>query len=438
MTTYRLWPATSGPAAATAYTGNFLSGVVFAVKGGGNWFQGYWWWVCASGQATAPVKCALWTLVNGGSGGAVVPGSVVTSGALTAGQWNYIPLPQPVQLAPSWDANSTVNGSGYIAAIGCNGAFPDTINYFAAGNPGGNSISNGPLIAYASNSAGTTNLPPFSLPNGVFTTAGSDPSLVMPSGGSNNGDNFWVDVQISDAAPAGYGGSYRIWPNKGDANPATSGDAAVNYTIATEIHLTQKCTLNNVWYYRPNAATTMATRCDVWSVSSGLAVASIAAPTWLTASGAAFVAGPGIGTWAKAAFAGGVTLPPGVYRVSVYNSAGTTDVNWGAKDASTDYFGQTFPGAGSLGINWDVIVAPNYAGAAAGFLFGGPSTNTPPFSNGTTPHAQPVFGEGASGENVFPQLNAPVGAGTNQSQVYWVDLEVTPISPSGLLVACHP
>ena len=102
MTTYRLWPATSGPGTAVAWGGNFLSGLVFTVAAG-TWFTGYWWWVCGSGQATAPVKCALWTTGGAGSAPAasyVVPGSVVTTGTLTAGQWNYIPMPAPLPLGP--------------------------------------------------------------------------------------------------------------------------------------------------------------------------------------------------------------------------------------------------------------------------------------------------------------------------------------------------
>lgn len=437
MTTYRIWPATSGPDTAVNFTGSFIAGTAFAVKGGGNWFEGYWWWVAPAGQSTAPVKCALWSVINSLVGGVVVPGSVVTSGTLTAGQWNYIPLAAPVQLAPGWDANNTLNGSSYIAAIGVNGSFPDTNNYFASGNPGGNGLTNGPLIAYASNSAGTTNVGPLG-PNGVFATSGSDPSLVMPAGGSNNGDNFWVDVQVSDTPPPGYAGSYRLYPNKADANLATVGDAAVNYTVATEVHLAQECTLRAVWYFRPNSASTFVTRCDVWDIGAQQSLASITSPAWLGQDGSAFAAGPGNGTWAQAQFPAGVTLPAGHYRVSAYNSSGFTDANWSAKDAGTDYWGETFTGAGAAGIDWGVISAPGWAGASAGFLYDGNAGSTPPFGGGgATPHAQPVFGQGVSGEVAFPQLNAPVGAGVNEAQNYWVDLEVVPLASSsqGVLMA---
>ena len=33
---------------------------LFEVTTGGCWFDGYWWWVCPSGQSTSPQKFALW------------------------------------------------------------------------------------------------------------------------------------------------------------------------------------------------------------------------------------------------------------------------------------------------------------------------------------------------------------------------------------------
>lgn len=279
MAVYRLFPSTSGPASATSYTGNFLSGVVFSISSGGNWFEGYWWWVAASSQSTTPVKCALWSVSQtsqGGFGNVLVPGSVVTSGTLTAGQWNYIPLSTPVQLAPGYVAgmaSGSTYSSCYCAGIGCNGNFPDTNGYW------GSAITNGPLFAY-SGQAGSYPAP-YDMPQGCFTTGGSDPSTTMPNGASGT-DNFWVDVQISDTAPAGYTGSYRIWPNKFDANEETGTDSAVAYVIGTEVDLSQSVTLNYVHYFVPNSASTsagFATRADLWDISSGTAVASITSPT---------------------------------------------------------------------------------------------------------------------------------------------------------------
>ena len=424
MTSYRLWPATNG-GAATAYSGNFISGLVFAVKGGGNWFEGYWWWVASTGQSTAPVKCALWSLASFNNG-VVVPGSVVTSGTLTAGQWNYIPLPEPVKLAPSYDSNSSINGSAYIAAIGCNGSFPYTASSFDAGDAYAAGITNGPLVAYSGTTG--THPAPYGLQNGVFTTTGSDPALTIPTGGDTSGDgatNFWVDVQVADAAPAGYSGSYRLWPNKADANNVTTGDAPVNYTIATEVHLSQECTLNAIHFFRPNTATTFATEAAVWDIATRAKVAVIASPTWLKQDGSAYSADPGAGTWVKAVFPGGVTLPAGQYRVSVFNSNGSSDADWSPKDSTTDYFGETYLGAGSAGIDWGIISAPNWANAAPGLDY----FNTA----NTVPHAQPPFGmPDGGGGTTFPEQFAVVGASNNQTQVYWVDLEVTPIGGASM------
>ena len=442
---YRLFPNTPGPATPVTYTGNIIQSTFFQVKGGGKWLEGYWWWVCPAGQSTGPYKFALWALTSGGNG-LLVPGSVVTSGTLTAGQWNYVPLPAPIQLAPGWDQNSSTNGGTvYAAEVGVNGNFPDTTGFWGqAGGicgPGTDGITNGPLFAGScANNVGNTHQLPYGQAQGGFTTAGSDPAVTSAFGASTV-DNFWVDVQISDVAPAGYSGSYRLYPNKVDANSSTSSDAAIPYTIATEVRLSEPCVVNYIWYYRPNGATTMASRADVWSISSGLSVASVPAPTWLKADGSAFASNAtGIGTWAKTAIPGSIILPAGSYRVSVYDSSGLTDANWSAKDAFTDYFGQEFSGAGAGGIVNGPISAPDWPNASPGFVYGGAGTDTPPFSSGGTvaPHAQPVFAQDPNNLVRFPQLYAVVNG--DESQNYFVDLEVTPVraSGSGLLIATFP
>ena len=127
MGTYRLFPSTDGPSSPVSYSGPFLAGVLFCVTTN-CWFEGYWWWVCPSGQSTSPQKFALWQVYGPGEGN-LVPGSVVTSGTLTAGQWNYIPLPTPLQLSIG---NITGTGAAvYEAATGFTGGFPDTNSQFA-------------------------------------------------------------------------------------------------------------------------------------------------------------------------------------------------------------------------------------------------------------------------------------------------------------------
>ena len=114
MTTYRLFPSTSGPSSPVSYSGPFMAGVLFEVTTGGCWFEGYWWWVCPSGQSTSPQKFALWQ-VSRSAPGLSSPAATVTSGTLTAGQWNYVPLATPVPLAI---------GAGYNAAPGSPAASP--------------------------------------------------------------------------------------------------------------------------------------------------------------------------------------------------------------------------------------------------------------------------------------------------------------------------
>ena len=426
MTLYRLFPSTSGPASPSAFSGSFISAVSFTLSQGGCFFTGYFMWVCATGQATTPIKCALWSVTTNTPTGVLVPGSVVTSGTLTAGQWNFIPLATPIPLAPGLDPTTSTNGSAYVAAIGINGNFPDTNGFWGTGGPGINGIAQGPLFAYSGLASGGGTAPgPLSLPQGLFTTSESDPSAGLPGNGSNV-DNFWVDVQISTTAPAGYTGTYRLWPNKYDANSSTVTDAAVNYTIATEIDLTAACTLNNVWCFSPSGATSLPTRADVWSIASGLPVASILSPVWLLPGGGAGSAGAG---WVSAAFAGGTTLGAGKYRVGVFNANGTGGV-WGARDAGTNYWGNGGSGGvGAAGIVSGPLSAPSQPSAQSGWLYnsGAPGA-TPPYSSGTAINAQPVFGQLPSGLVDFPQLYAPNTGTTTQN--YWVDLEVTPLPVS--------
>jgi hypothetical protein len=404
---YRLWPATNGPATPISYTGNFLSGTVFTVTEGGCWFQGYWWWVCGSGQSTAPVKCALWDILNPvvAPGGVIMPGSVVTSGTLTAGQWNWIPLPTPVQLAI---------GDTFIAAVGCNGAFPDTNNYWGSGQPGGNGITNGPLTAFSA--AGGTVLNVWSTAQGVFSVGGSDPSLVMPQNASNT-DNFWVDVQISKTPPAGYQGSWRLWPNMPGATGVTAADSAVNYVVGTEIDILSTVTLDNIWFFSPSGTAQLPTEITIWSIGAGgLTGTSVIDVTSLTWSGAA---GSG---WISTPIPGSQTLSAGKYRVSVYNNATVPD-GWSAKFLG--YWG-AYSGNGSAA----TMVAYGRGSIASGPLFAPASlaaqTTWSYNGGGASEPGQSVFAVGPpnSYPNQYVGVYSPGGA---LFQNYWVDLEVSPV-----------
>ena len=346
------------------------------------WFDGYWWWVCPSGQHTAAQKFALWNITLGGAG-TLITDSVVTSGTLTAGQWNWVPLPEPLPLAI---------GTCYNACTEVNGSFPNTSHQFGSGDPYGDGIVTGPLAAYSDTSGSMPS--PYQTAQGVYSVGATDPSAQMPANGAGS-DNFWVDVQISDAAPAGYGGSYRLWPNKYDASPTTSGDAEVNYVVGTEVHLGQSCTLDNIWYYSPSRATKLATECGVWDISTRKLVATNESPSW---SGAA------ASGWVSCAFTG-VTLPAGKYRVAVYNGAEAPG-EWSPKQLN--YWDI---GAGHNGIMNGPLYAPGLSDASNADIYQGSGQE----------RGQSIFAVGPPDQ--YPNLYVD-----QLAQNYWVDIEVTPAS----------
>jgi len=369
--TYRLFPSTNGPSSASGYSGNYLAGVAFEVTGGGIWFQGYWWWVCNSGQQTGAQKFALWQ-VAGASTGIVIPGSTVTSGALTAGQWNYVPLPTPIPLS--------IN-TAYMAATGfaCTAGFPITANAFGSGGPYANGITNGPLFAYGSSTALA-----HSVAQGAFSTSSADPSAVMPAAAYQN-SNFWMDLQVTNTAPAG--ASYRLWPSQPDPYNWQPDTPSFNWTLGTEFTLSQACTVNNIWFYSPSGTGQLPTECGIWDASTQTLVAGThnSSPSWSGAAGSGWVA----------CRYSGVTLPAGGYKVTVFNGATSVDA-WSA--TTYPYWSSTGFGAG--GITAGPLSAPNNASAHS------PGQST--YHQGTT--------------FTYPNTYAS-GVG---SPTYWVDIEVTP------------
>lgn len=342
-----------------------------------------------------------------------MPGSVVTSGTLTAGAWNYIPLSAPIQLSPTLNTSNTSAGSMYIAAIGVNGPTPLTPSQFGTGQTYASGITNGPLYAFSDHPGAATGAP--FLNQGLFTTSGSDPSITLPNSGSNN-DNFWVDVQVSDTAPVSYAGSYRLWPNHVSVSAPTVLDSAVAYSVATEIRLSRRCALNKIWYYSPPGAASLATSCRVWQVTganSGTPVISNSSPVWSGAAGSG---------WVSCAFTG-VALSAGTYKVSVYNSNGGSG-GWSAKDAQSNYWGT---GSGSGGITNGPLYAPQLSSASAAYEYNGNAGGTPAYSNGITEPGQSTFSQGS---DIYPYLYVD-----GLAQAYWVDMEATPIAASGMMMS---
>jgi hypothetical protein len=229
---------------------------------------------------------------------------------------------------------------------------------------------------------------------GAFGTAGTDPAQNMPGQGSSSA-NFWMDLQVSDTAPADYSGSYRLWPNNAAGDPATEPDSAVSYVIGTEIHLSEQCELGAIWYFSPAGTAQLATACDVWDISSQARAAGTASPSWSGAAGSGWVGCP----------FSGVTLPAGQYRISVYNGAALPD-EWGVKRIG--YWGPGGPGA--AGITSGPLYAPPTASAAAAEIFQG---------SGTEP-GQGIFAIG-------PPDQYPDQYVDGLFQNYWVDAEVTPV-----------
>ena len=368
--TYRLFASTNGPSSPVSYSGPFVCGVVIGITSGGCWLDGYWWWVCPSGQSTAAQQFALWCLYGSGSG-SLVATSTVTSGTLTAGQWNYVPLPKPVALA---------SGATYVAATGFSGSFPSTSNQFGSGDPYVGGIVSGPLTAYSDASG---KLPsPFGTDQAVFSVAGTNPAANMPIYGSSS-SNFWMDVLVDTNPPAGT--SYRLWPNY-PTIPGHIDSDTTGYTLATEFQLSKSCTLDNIWYYSAAGAAALPTRCAIWDVSSQSEVSSTdnTSPAWSGAAGSG---------WVACAYSG-VTLPPGDYKVAVFRGGGS---EW--YQATNGYWATGGPGAS--GITAGPVSAPGTAAATS------PGQCTYNYASWA-----------------YPQTYASAGDGEN----YWVDVEVTPTS----------
>lgn len=364
---FRLFPSTSGPSTAASYTGPFLAGVQFEVTTGGTWLEGYWWWVCPEGQSTTPQNFALWQVTTSRSGTLVASASV-TSGSLIPGQWNYVPLAVPVPLAP---------GATYVASTGLSNGFPTTGNQFGSGQPLAAGIVNGPLTAFSDTDGSAPS--PLGMSQGLFSTAGTDPTVSIPNDGWQS-SNFWVDLQVSTTPPAAT--TYRLWPSYPTIPGAILGDALA-YTLATEFTLSAPCQLDRIWFYSPSGAGALPSRCAIWNVGDESEVPGTdeQTPAW---------SGPAGSGWVSCSYSG-VTLPAGDYKVAVYYGGGS---NW--LQVTTDYWAGGGPGAG--GITAGPLAAPGATSASGS--------------------GQGTYNQGGWG---YPSTYAS-GIGEN----YWVDVEVTP------------
>lgn len=387
MTNWRLMDGVSGRPgngpSVSAYSGAFIGGHMWKVTQSGLWFKGYWHWVPTGGDTTAR-KFALWQLTDTTHSiqRVLVPGTTVTSGTLTAGQWNFVALPSPIGLSRQLPY---VAAYGYTATAG----FPDTQNQFGSGHPYSAGITNGPLVMYSDQTG--TNKEPFTsnFNQGLFSTGGSDPSVTFPSTGDVS-SNFWIDVEVTDVAPAG--ASYRLFPQTQEPINWVL-DTANNFTLGLEFVLSQACLLDKFWFYSPASVTQLPTRCLIWKVSDHSIVTGTDKnpPTWSGAAGSG---------WVSATYSTPAKLPAGRYKLSVFNGAGTPAI-W---NPTTNLFWGT-AGVGAGGITNGPISAPDSASATSPgqSTYNLGATLTYPLTYATTP---------ADGPN------------------YWQDIEVR-IDPSG-------
>lgn len=392
MGTYRLFPSVSGPSSPVSYSGSFLAGALFCVTSN-CWFEGYWWWVCPTGQSTSPQKFALWQ-VYGNAEGSVVPGSVVTSGALTAGQWNYIPLATPLQL--SIGNVSGVGAAVYEVATGFSGSFPDTNSQFGSGEPYASGITNGPLFAYSDQAASAPSPTSAGSFQGAFGTGGTDPSVNLPSQGSSS-SNFWIDLQVSDTAPAGYNGSYRLWPNYPVAFPTQATIDTQSQTMGTQFTLSEACTVDNIWFYSPPFAKALPASTQIWKPSTQALVSG-------TSLSASWTGGVASGWVANSYGSAGIVLPAGNYIATVFYGGGQVFYM-----ESRGYFGshQGNAGPATNGMANGPLSSPSNATAP-----NPPGGNSCYYQGGTSPTYPNAWDTNDGGEN------------------RWIDIEVTPVSSS--------
>lgn len=404
MTEFRLFPATNGPSTAVSYAGPFAAGVAFEVTTGGMWFEGYWWWVCGSGQPAGPQTFALWQAYGNGRA-KIISAATVTSAALVPGQWNYIPIGQPIMLSIGGGANfGRSDGGGpavYIACTGFTGGFPDGSGQFGAGGAYAAGITDGPLTAFSDQ--GGAAAAPWSIGQGLFSTSG-DVTAAPPFGVSGSG-NFWMDVQVSDTAPAGYSGSYRIWPNY-PFLPADISNDTGEQTTGTEFWLSEDCTLDNIWFWSPPGVASLPSRCGVFDVSTREVVAGSddTAPAWVNSAGVA--ASPGDG-WVSCSYAGkSLTLPAGKYKAAVYTGGGAL---FYAEDI---YYFSSGPGAAGI-VNGPITV-PNDASSSS--LIEGEGT-----APGSTVTGNSSYQDG-------PWSYPDTFDGKDIGETRWIDIEVTPVA----------
>jgi hypothetical protein len=311
MTTYRLFPSTNGPALPVNFGSGFefVSGIGFQVTQPTIYFEGYWWWVCPNDQSTAPQIFCLWQdtsdLDEEGDFGQLVDASVVKSGTLTPGQWNFVALPAPIPLTQY---------VSYRAATASPQYAPTTNGQFGSGGAYADGITNGPLFAFADASSGNTaDVSWYQSSNCSWTENTLDPTTAYPGAGSG-GFNVWLDVQVTDQVPAG--ATFRCWPNQ--PNPLYPPEAPLPYTVGTQMVVTEAAQVLKLWFLSQTGNQKLPSICGIWDTATQDVVPGSQkdSPNWLLADGTAATPGGG---WAYCDYSNsGVMLDANHnYRVAV-------------------------------------------------------------------------------------------------------------------------
>jgi hypothetical protein len=401
-TTFRLFPHTNGPRTPASYTGAFLAGVAFEATAGGCWLEGFWWWVCHTHQSTKAQKFALWQAfpVDGNLQGRLISSATVEDKKLRAGRWNYIALHKPVPLAI---------GATYVASTGLKGSFPISKNSFGKRDKYSAGITKGPLHAY-SDVTGSRPIP-FGGAQALFSVAGDDPTKHMPNVGDGKSSNFWMDLQITTRAPKGV--SYRLWPNY-PVIPLAGAEVGdeLEQSSGTEFWLSEKCTLDRIWFYSPPGSTALPAECAIWDIATQNMVAGThkTAPGW---------SGKPASGWVSSSYKG-ITLPAGKYKTSIYSPGGAPyfyeTVYYFGTNLSTHAAGP----ASASGIGSGPLYSPNLTKASlaesngsAGIPLGKLVPSNSSFQQNNSSN---------TGQFLYPYSFDSKDHGENR----WVDVEVTP------------
>lgn len=393
------------PDTAIPFTGDFIAGMAFTVINV-SWFMGYWYYLCPNGGVQQTQKFALWA-ANGVNVGEIIEGSVITSGPLFVG-WNFIAIPTPIQLGV---------GVVYVAATGVNGNFTDLQNVFGVGEPLANGVfsANQTAFTYSDLTGGLGGSPYVN--QGLFSTAGNDPSLTMPIQQSNS-SWFGMDVQLADGPPLGYKGTFRMFTDPANSLAyQISPDNAVNYIVGTFTGAFRAVTVKRIWYYSPAGTVQLATSADIWLYTGNpddVNVYHDGSPAW---------SGPAGSGWVSVEVPNVKLKVFTNYAVTVYNGDPVPD-EWSAKSVffwGGEGTGQIdFTNGNNIGNNsffGGGIIMPTTNAALQCWRYNGNAGGVPPFSDGTQIQGQCVFAVGPPNQSPYLYVDSLF-------QNYYVEMEV--------------